>query len=247
MQARRFRIPFLMSVTVFFLLFSLSSSPSDPSIPDLHQLPPAPSDDEAAHKDLARWMVGRREGTGLQVMSRGDLAAATSSQPRHFDLFGSDLDAQSRGRFLAGLPYGSVLSLAAERHRVDGLLLAAIVEAESGFRPHRVSPRGAVGLMQILPATAKAYGAGDLLDPHFNVDVGSRYLAYLLESHEDLESALAAYNAGPAAVERYGGVPPFRETRAYVKKVKARYEEYQRQARQQPHGFELPVARRVAG
>jgi len=233
-----------MSTTVFFLLISLSSSPSDPSIPDFHQLPV--QNDEAAREDLAGWVVGRPERTaGLQVMSRGDLEAATSSQPRHFDLFGSDLESQAERRFLSGLPYGSVLSLAADRHRVDGLLLAAIIEAESGFRPHRVSPRGAVGLMQVLPATAKAYGSGDLLDPHVNVDVGSRYLAYLLETHDNLEATLAAYNAGPAAVQRYGGVPPFRETRAYVKKVKSRYEEYRRQARQQPAGFDRLVASRV--
>lgn len=227
MKQGRTRVPFTVSALLVLLLIAFDSTPSIPSLPDPHQLP-APTE-ETITKDLAGWLEGRAP-SDLQVMSRGDLDAATSAQPRHFDLLGGDLDTRTRERFLAGLPYGSVLAGAAERHRLDGLLLAAIVETESGFSPDRVSPRGAVGLMQLLPATAKAYGASDLRDPHVNVDAGSRYLAYLLDTHEDLETALAAYNAGPAAVARYGGVPPYRETRAYVRKVMARYEDYRDRA-----------------
>jgi Transglycosylase SLT domain len=132
---------------------------------------------------------------------------------------------EERRRFLSTLPFGPAMAVAAERQDVDGLLLAAIVETESRFLPTVVSPRGAVGLMQVQPATGAMYGASDLENPYVNLDVGSRYLRGLLQDYEgDLELALAAYNAGPAAVSRYGGVPPFRETRAYVKKVLRRYE-----------------------
>jgi soluble lytic murein transglycosylase-like protein len=114
---------------------------------------------------------------------------------------------------------------------VDGLLVAAIVSVESRFTPEAVSPRGARGLMQVRPAVGQAYGAKDLFDPFANVDVGSRYFSSLMKDYDgDLELTLAAYNAGPAAVARYGRVPPYRETRAYVRKVLARYEEYSRRA-----------------
>jgi soluble lytic murein transglycosylase-like protein len=124
------------------------------------------------------------------------------------------------------------MTLAAERHRVDGLLVAAIVEAESGFVPTRVSPRGAVGLMQVLPSTAGEYGdAKDLLDPRTNLDVGSRYLGRLIEDFDgDVELAVAAYNAGPGAVERYGGVPPYAETKDYVKRVLTLYDAHHQTA-----------------
>jgi soluble lytic murein transglycosylase-like protein len=114
---------------------------------------------------------------------------------------------------------------AAERYGVDGLLLAAIVRHESSFDPEIVSPKGAVGLMQLLPSTGRAYGAEDLFNPGVNLDAGSRYLSHLLALYDgDLELALAAYNAGPTAVARYGGIPPYRETRQYVRRVKAEYE-----------------------
>jgi soluble lytic murein transglycosylase-like protein len=124
------------------------------------------------------------------------------------------------------------MTLAAERHRVDGLLVAAIVEAESGFVPDRVSPKGAVGLMQVLPSTAGEYGEDkDLLDPRTNLDVGSRYLGRLIKNFGgDLELAVAAYNAGPGAVERYGGVPPYTETKDYVRKVLTLYDEHHQTA-----------------
>ncbi|HYO12766.1 MAG TPA: lytic transglycosylase domain-containing protein, partial [Thermoanaerobaculia bacterium] len=138
---------------------------------------------------------------------------------------------RTRRSFLQDLPYGSALAEAAGRHGIDGLLLAAVVDVESGFSPSAVSPRGALGLMQIPPSTGRAQGAdGDLLDPFVNVDAGSRYLRGLLELYDgDLELALAAYNAGPTAVSRHAGVPPFRETREYVRKVLSRYERYQQE------------------
>lgn len=229
MKRRMFRIPFTVSATLLFLVVSFNSSPTTSAARDPHQIP-LPSDDKVVLEDLATWVVGSRHGKDLRVMSSGDLDAALSPEPRRFGLFPQDLGKEARRNYLAELPYGSILASAAERHNVDGLLLAAVVHAESNFSPRAVSPRGAVGLMQIRPSTGAIYGAKDLTDPRVNVDAGSRYLRSLLETYDgDMKLALAAYNAGPAAVERYDGIPPFRETRAYVEKVLSRYERYQRE------------------
>ena len=109
---------------------------------------------------------------------------------------------------------------AAARHRVPEHLILAIIKVESDFNPHAVSPRGARGLMQIMPATASVFGTRDLLDPRQNISTGARYLRELLDRFSgDLPLALAAYNAGEQAVVKYGGVPPFPETRAFVTRV----------------------------
>jgi soluble lytic murein transglycosylase-like protein len=111
----------------------------------------------------------------------------------------------------------------AQRHRVDAGLVRAVIDVESGFRPRAVSPKGAMGLMQLMPTTAAELGVTDPFDPEQNVDGGVRYLRALLTRYGgDQRLALAAYNAGAAAVERHGGIPPYSETRAYVKKVLAR-------------------------
>jgi soluble lytic murein transglycosylase-like protein len=114
---------------------------------------------------------------------------------------------------------------AARRHGLDPELVLAVVGVESAFRPEAVSPKGAQGLMQLMPATAASLGVEDAFDPEENLDGGVRHLGTLLSLYGgDLERALAAYNAGEGAVERHGGVPPYRETREYVKRVLERYE-----------------------
>jgi soluble lytic murein transglycosylase-like protein len=113
---------------------------------------------------------------------------------------------------------------AALRHGLDPDLVVAVAAVESGFRPAAVSPKGAQGVMQLMPGTARDLGVTDPLDPAANVDAGTRYLRDLLARFDgDLSKALAAYNAGPGAVARHQGVPPFRETRDYVQKVLRRY------------------------
>jgi hypothetical protein len=115
---------------------------------------------------------------------------------------------------------------AARRHGLDPELVLAVVSVESGFRPQAVSPKGAQGLMQLMPATAASLGVDDAFDPEQNLDGGVRHLGTLLTLYGgDLPRALAAYNAGESAVARHGGIPPYRETRAYVKRILARYGE----------------------
>ena len=118
----------------------------------------------------------------------------------------------------------TLLRESARRHGLDPALLRAVVSIESNFRAEAVSPKGAQGLMQLMPATAASLGVRDAFDPADNVDAGSRHLASLLASYGgDLRKALAAYNAGAGAVARHGGIPPYRETRDYVDKVLKRY------------------------
>ncbi len=232
MKRNRNRVSLAVLATVLTLVISLGSTPSDTSVPAPHQQP-APRQDAAEIQELAHWMVtgSRSAPRGFQAIRTEDFAAAMTPEPQEVSLFEPGPDPEARRRFLHKLPYGTAISAAAERHEVDGLLLAAIVAVESGFTPEAVSPKGAAGLMQVRPAVGRAYGTDDLFDPYANVDVGSRYFRSLMKDYKgDLELTLAAYNAGPAAVARYGGVPPYRETRAYVRKVLARYEEYSRSA-----------------
>jgi hypothetical protein len=113
---------------------------------------------------------------------------------------------------------------AAKRHGLDPDLVLAVVAVESNFRPQAVSPKGAQGLMQLMPATAASLGVRDAFDPAQNLDGGARHLGSLLTLYGgDLTRALAAYNAGAKAVERSNGVPPYQETREYVRKVLKKY------------------------
>lgn len=106
------------------------------------------------------------------------------------------------------------------QHRIDPDLINSVIHAESNFNPHARSPKGAQGLMQLMPQTAQKLGVADAYDAKANVDGGTRYLKQLLELYNfDLVKALAAYNAGPQRVTRYRGVPPYRETQLYIRKI----------------------------
>jgi soluble lytic murein transglycosylase-like protein len=117
---------------------------------------------------------------------------------------------------------------AASKYGVDPNLVSAIIWAESSGDPNAVSSKGARGLMQLMPETARGLGVTRLLDPGENVEGGTRYFRQLLDAHEgDVSLALAAYNAGPEAVKRYGGIPPYKETREYVGRVMKVFERAQ--------------------
>lgn len=125
-----------------------------------------------------------------------------------------------------GLDRHKIIQLArkhGKRHGIDGHLVQAVIEVESGYRPDAVSSAGAEGLMQIMPQTQKDLGLQDSFDPDANVQAGVRYLKMMLTRFGTLQLALAAYNAGPGHVEQYKGIPPFPETQAYVKNVLSRY------------------------
>ena len=116
--------------------------------------------------------------------------------------------------------YGPIVDRVAQVHRLDAALVHAVVQVESAYDPSAVSRKGAVGLMQLMPATARRYGVSDPRDPARNLDGGVRYLRDLILRFNNVVLALAAYNAGENAVERYGNrIPPYPETRRYVSKV----------------------------
>ncbi|HVI07586.1 MAG TPA: lytic transglycosylase domain-containing protein [Candidatus Binatia bacterium] len=113
-----------------------------------------------------------------------------------------------------------LINSASDTYKLDPDLVNSVIRAESGFNVHAVSPKGAQGLMQLMPQTASELGVQNAFDPQANVDGGARYLRELLEKYDfDLIKALAAYNAGPQRVEQYGGVPPYYETKAYVARI----------------------------
>lgn len=128
--------------------------------------------------------------------------------------------------------YQGLITSAAQAHQLDSALIRAVIHAESAFNPNAVSPRGASGLMQLMPATAELYAVSQPFEPAANIMAGSQYLASLLAQFDgEVTLTLAAYNAGPAAVRRYGGIPPFAETQLYVSRVQQLWQRY-RQLRQ---------------
>lgn len=131
------------------------------------------------------------------------------------------------------LPLNQVIRAASRKHRVNAAFVKSIIAAESNFQSGAVSPQGALGLMQLMPDTAHENGAWDPRVPEQNVDAGTRYLSRLLRRYQNkrnpLQQAIAAYNAGPGAVDRYHGIPPYQETRAYVTRVMTYYKKYQAQ------------------
>ncbi|CAM4009915.1 putative tape measure protein [Pseudomonas reidholzensis] len=132
-------------------------------------------------------------------------------------------------QLITGRPYADEVALAARLHGVPPALLHALIKAESGYNPKARSPKGAIGLMQLMPGTAKEMGVKDALDPSANVQGGARYLKRMLKLFDnDITLAVAAYNAGPDAVRSRGGVvPPFAETRRYVPTVLRDYRKLQ--------------------
>ncbi len=166
--------------------------------------------------------------TGLSASSSSPVAQETgtpqaasfvSSPPTFAEALTRAQRAQAEARPPKEAPYAALIRQVAARYGVDEDLVHAIVEAESDYNPRCVSKAGAMGLMQLMPATARALGLSDPWDPAQNLDGGVRYLRQLIERFKDIDLALAAYNAGPNAVSRYQGIPPYPETQAYVRRV----------------------------
>ena len=116
--------------------------------------------------------------------------------------------------------YRELIERAARTHNLEAALVKAVIHVESAFNPRAVSPKGAMGLMQLLPSRARLLGVRNIFSPEENVFGGTRHLAFLLKKYDgNLRLALAAYNAGEEAVSKYGGIPPYEETREYVQRV----------------------------
>lgn len=121
---------------------------------------------------------------------------------------------------LKGTPYGEIIAAMSEAHGVDPLLVRAVIQVESNYRPRAKSHKGAMGLMQLMPSTAREYKVKNPYDPKSNIAAGVKHLKGLIERFDGaVDLALAAYNAGEGAVKRFGGIPPYRETRNYVSKI----------------------------
>jgi soluble lytic murein transglycosylase-like protein len=130
---------------------------------------------------------------------------------------------------LQGSDIDALIEAAGARYSLDPDLIHCLISAESSYNPRAVSPKGARGLMQLMPATAADLGVTDSFDAAANIDAGTRYLSTLLTQYDnDLVKALAAYNAGPERVKQYGGVPPFRETRQYVSRIVKQFNQKKR-------------------
>ena len=194
----------------------------------------APNLEELAFlEELSTWI--REDPRAAQQPAAEAIRASQDS----FDLFLSFHDETLRHQRLASFPFSDTIRDAADRHGLDPLLVVSVIEAESSFNPEAMSRQGALGLMQVMPALHNLE-SDHLRDPSNNIEHGTRYLRGLLERFDgDLELALAAYNAGPGNVRRYGGVPPFRETRRYVEKVLDLYIDHHRTVWQDTETGEL--------
>lgn len=150
------------------------------------------------------------------------------------------------GRSARARKYDSLIRAAAQRYDLPLALVRAVVHTESNYNPRAVSSVGAMGLMQIMPSTAKYLGVKDAFDPHQNVHGGCKFLRLLANRFNgDMVLTIAGYHAGAGAVQKYGGVPPYESTRAYVKAVMRRYYAYERQARLQGPAARQEPARHI--
>ena len=154
-----------------------------------------------------------------------NLTDSVSQRQASFDIFRSAAGVSVRNELARERPFGALITNVARTEGLDPLLLVAMIEVESSYDPQAVSSQGALGLMQVMPATAEEFGVEHPIDPiRGSLTAGARYLRWLQEYFEgDLTIALAAYNAGPGAVQRYEGIPPYRETVLYVERVLEKY------------------------
>jgi soluble lytic murein transglycosylase-like protein len=177
----------------------------------------------------AGWMIGRFAGTSAPIPPSitGDDPPPAIAVPASFIIEEAPTPLSAPPRPPRDRSLHALIAEAAIQHGVSPLLITAVTRVESDFDPRNVSNKGARGLMQVMPETAARFGvsADRLFDPAPNIAAGTAYLAWLLDHYRgDLDLALAAYNAGEGAVDGYGGIPPYRETQTYVRKVRAELE-----------------------
>ena len=212
------------SATVLALAMVLMSSP--PAVAELVLLVGGgvlKVDDFHREGDRIKLLLPSGGTLSLSLLRIDRILADELEREDGIELLGAGVDiAFSPDHLVPETPYGELIFLAAERHAINPQLIAAMVRTESAFDPRAVSVKGASGLLQLMPATARRFGvaADQIFDPEANLDAGVRYIRWLSERFEgNLALVLAGYNAGEATVERYSGVPPYAETREYLRRI----------------------------
>lgn len=191
---------------------------------------------EEIQQQIATLQAGPRAATGggdfataLQSATSSQPAAAATAAPAGAAPLAPVAPTGAGGPL--NTPYANEIQAAAQKHGLDPALLTALIRQESNFNPSAKSPAGATGLTQLMPGTAASLGVSDPTDPVQAIEGGAKYLKQQLDAFGgDERLALAAYNAGPGAVQRFGGIPPYAETQNYVKKVLAYADEYRASA-----------------
>lgn len=176
---------------------------------------------------LSFWAADATAGFTAIPQSDGVIRVVRSSSPSSYVSPRQPIATSEASDGKTGRTPPEILSLIRSiswRHGLDPAFVQALIKIESNFDPDAISPKGARGLMQLLPSTARLYGLRNYYDPAGNIDAGVRHLKRLFKRYNDeVDLVLAAYNAGPSAVDFYGGIPPYKETRRFIRKVKDTY------------------------